>query len=170
MRKKFEDLPPYLIAFLERGMSIVAFIFPFIEVASYFGPKVFLNTGSFALKSFYFNHIAKIARFYADNSILVFIFMIWVFIMCSRRSSPFTKFVRFNVIQAILLNIVCACLGVIFSFLPIVLRESMFGFIFANLSFFSIVLLMGYSSLLIAYGKLPVIPVVSEAAKTQVQR
>ena len=170
MRRKFEDLPPYLKKLLERGLSITAFIFPFIEIASYFGPKVFLNTESFALKSFYFNYIAKIARFYADNNILVFIFMVWIFIMCSRRSSPFTKFVRFNVIQAILLNIICSCSGVVFSFLPIVLRESMLGIIFSNFLFLGIILLIGYSSLLIANGRYPRIPILSEAAKLQVQQ
>lgn len=156
--------------FLERGLSILAFVFPFVEVVSYFGPKVFLSTESFTLKVFYVNYIEKISRFYAENNLLIFFFMVWVFLICSRRSSRLTKFVRFNVIQAILLNIICACFGVIFTFFPIVLRESMLGVIFANLLFFSIVLLIAYSSLLIAYGRLPVIPIVSEAAKIQVQR
>ena len=57
MRKTFEDLTG-------RILSIAAFIFPFIEVASYFGPKVFLSTESFALKTFYANYIEKISRFY----------------------------------------------------------------------------------------------------------
>ena len=96
--------------------------------------------------------------------------MVWVFLLCSRRSSPFTKFVRFNVIQAILLNIVYACAGVVFTFLPILLRESMLGLIIANLLFFSMVLLSAYCTLVISSGRMPVIPVVSEAAKAQVQR
>ena len=170
MKKFFETLSPYLIPFLERGVSIAAFIFPFVEIISYFGPKVFLSTESFALKSFYVNYIEKIARFYTGNNLLIFFFMVWVFIVCSRRSSRLTKFVRFNVIQAILLNIICSCFGVVFTFLPIVLRESILGVVISNLLFFSIVLLIGYSSLLIAYGRLPVIPIVSEAAKIQVQR
>lgn len=170
MKKFFEALLPYIIPFIERGLSIMAFAFPFVEVVSYFGPKVFLSADSFALKVFYVNYIEKISRFYAENNLLIFFVMVWVFIVCSRRSSRLTKFVRFNVIQAILLNIICACFGVIFTFLPIVLRESMIGIILANLLFFSICLLIGYSSLLIAYGRLPVIPVVSEAAKIQVQR
>ena len=96
--------------------------------------------------------------------------MVWVFIVCSRGSVPLTKFVRFNIIQAILLNIVCSCSGVVFTFLPIVLRESMIGIIFANFLFLGIVLLIAYSALLIAYGRFPRIPILSEAAKLQVQQ
>ena len=96
--------------------------------------------------------------------------MIWIFIVCSRGSVPLTKFLRFNVIQAILLNIICSCSGVIFSFLPIVLRESMIGIIFANFLFLGVVLIIAYSSLLIVYGRYPRIPILSEAAKLQVQR
>ena len=36
-----------LEAVAERGLSIAAFIFPFIEVTSYFGPKVFLMNRKF---------------------------------------------------------------------------------------------------------------------------
>ena len=96
--------------------------------------------------------------------------MVWVFIMCSRGRVPLTKFVRFNVIQAILLNIVCSCSGVVFTFLPIVLRESALGVIFANFLFLGIVLLIAYASLLISYGRYPRIPFLSEAAKLQVQQ
>ena len=73
-------------------------------------------------------------------------------------------------IQAILLNIICSCIGVVFTFLPVVLRESMIGVIFANFLYLGIVLLIAYSSLLIAYGRYPRIPVLSEAAKLQVQQ
>ena len=170
MKKTFEALLPYLVPLAERLLSISAFIFPFIEVASYFGPKVFLSTESATLRSFYLNYLVKLSSFYTDNNLLIFIFMVWVFIVCSRGSIPLTKFVRFNVIQAILLNIICSCSGVIFTFLPIVLRESLLGIIFANFLFLGIVLLIGYSSLLIAYGRFPRIPILSEAAKLQVQQ
>ena len=149
--------------FAERGLSIAAFIFPFIEVASYFGPKVFLSTENDDLRIFYLNYLIKMTSFYTDNSLLIFIFMIWIFIVCSRGSVPLTKFLRFNVIQAILLNIICSCSGVIFSFLPI-------GIIFANFLFLGVVLIIAYSSLLIVYGRYPRIPILSEAAKLQVQR
>ena len=170
MHRREERQQNFLVPFLERALSTVAFIFPFVEISSYFGPKVFLSTESTILKSFYVNYILKLSTFYAENTYVVFIFMVWVFITCSRGSAPLTKFVRFNVIQAILLNIICSCIGVVFTFLPVVLRESMIGVIFANFLYLGIVLLIAYSSLLIAYGRYPRIPVLSEAAKLQVQQ
>ena len=155
---------------VERLLAISAFIFPFIEVASYFGPKVFLSTESLTLRSFYLNYLVKVSSFYTENNLLIFIFMVWVFIVCSKGSVPLTKFVRFNIIQAILLNIICSCSGVVFTFLPVVLRESMLGVVFANFLFLGITLLIAYSSLLIAYGRYPSIPILSEAAKLQVQQ
>jgi hypothetical protein len=170
MKKYFKPLLPGLVSLAERGLSIAAFIFPFIEIASYFGPKVFLGTESLTLRSFYVNYLLKLTNFYANNNLLVFIFMVWIFIVCSRGSVPLTKFLRFNMIQAILLNIICSCIGVVFTFLPIVFRESMIGIAFSNFLFLGTVLLIVYSSLLISYGRYPKIPVLSEAAKLQVQR
>ena len=168
MKKFFKKLSPYLIRFEERGLSIAAFIFPFLEVVSYFAPKVFL-TDSVAMQMFFSTYIEKLSSFYVDNNLIFFIFMTWVYILCTRRSNRLTKYVRYNVIQAILLSVVCSCSGVVFTFLPIVIRESMVGVIFANFAFFSIVLLIAYSSLVIANGQFPKIPVVSDAAKIQVR-
>jgi|TARA_B100000475_G_C14979907_1_gene307810 drug/metabolite transporter superfamily protein YnfA len=165
-----KNLKKFIPQILERCLAIMAFYFPFIEVSAYFGPKVFLSTDSIALRTFYAQNLLKLSDFYANNNLLIFIFMIWVFISCSRGTFPLTKWARFNVIQAILLNIICSCLGVTFAFLPTVIRESIFGVLFANFIYIGIVLLMAYSWLLIIYGKYPRIPIISEAAKLQVQQ
>ena len=156
--------------FFDRGLSIIAFIFPFVEISSYFGPKVFLTTESTLMKTFYVNYVLKLSSFYTENTYVIFIFMVWIFITCSRGSIPLSTFVRFNIIQAILLNIICSCFGVVFTFLPVVLKESIIGFTFANFLYLGIILLIAYSSLLIAYGRYPRIPVLSDAAKMQVQQ
>jgi len=148
----------------------MAFIFPFIELSYYFGAKVFLSTESILLKIFYINNIQKLTAFYQDNVYVIFILMIAIFIGCSRGSLPLSKYARFNIIQAILLNIICSCLGSIYTFLPIVLRESFIGVVLANFFYLGLVLLIIYSSILIFYGRYPKIPVISEAAKLQVQR
>jgi hypothetical protein len=163
-------LKTYLIQISERCIAMAAFIFPFIEISYYFGAKVFLSTDSLNLKIFYVNHIAKLSAFYEANIYLVFIAMVAIFLVCSRGSVPLTKYVRFNVIQAILLNIVCSCIGSIFSFLPIVLRESTIGILLANFLYLGIVLVMVYSCILIVFYRYPKIPVLSEAARLQVQR
>ena len=96
--------------------------------------------------------------------------MIYIFISCSRGSLPLSKYARFNIIQAILLNIICSCLGVTFAFLPTAIRESILGVLFANFLYLGIIILMAYSWLLIIYGRYPKIPVISEAANLQVQQ
>jgi len=160
----------YLKQISERLLAILAFIFPLIEISYYFGAKVFLSTESITLKLFYLNYIAKLANFYAANVYLVFALMIGIFMVCSRGTIRLTKFVRFNIIQAILLNIICSCIGSIYSFFPIILRESTIGLLLANSLFFGIVITMMYSSFLILCGRYPRIPILSEAAKLQVQR
>ena len=160
----------FLIKVGERCISILSYIFPFIEISYYFGAKVFLSTDSLTLKYFYITKIAKLSSFYEANIYLIFILMIGIFLICSRGTVPLTKFVRFNIIQAILLNIICSCTGSVFSFFPVGLRESTLGILLANFLYLGTLLLMLYSSLLIAYGRYPKIPILSEAARLQVQR
>jgi len=160
----------YILKAFERILSVMAFIFPFIELSYYFGAKVFLSTESLLLKMFYINHIQKLTNFYAENVYVIFILMIGIFIGCSRGSLPLTKYARFNIIQAILVNIICSCIGSIYTFLPIVLRESIIGITIANFLYLGLFLLIIYASVLIFYGRYPKIPVISEAAKLQVQR
>ena len=158
------------IQIFERCLSIVAFLFPFIELSYYFGAKVFLSTDSLFLKTIYVNYIQKLSNFYAANIYFIFILMVGVFIICSRGTLPLSKYARFNIIQAILLNIICSCLGSIFSFLPVILRESAIGVLMANFLYLGLIILIVYASLLIFYGRYPTIPVVSDAAKLQVQQ
>lgn len=160
----------FLRTALERSISVVAFIFPFIELSYYFGAKVFLSTESILLKIFYLNNIQKLTNFYQNNVYLIFILMIGIFIGCSRGSLPLSKYARFNIIQAILLNIICSCIGSIYTFLPVILRESIIGITIANFLYLGVILLIVYSSTLIYFGRYPKIPVISEAAKLQVQR
>ena len=166
----FLNFKTSLIQFCEKALAISSFIFPFIEISYYFGAKVFLSTDNISLKYFYVNKIAKLSSFYEANIYLIFILMVGIFIICSRGSIPLTKFVRFNIIQAILLNIICSCIGSVFSFLPIIIRESKLGILIANSLYLGIILMIIYCALLIIYGRYPKIPVISEAAKLQVQR
>ena len=160
----------YILKAFERFISVVAFIFPFIELSYYFGAKVVLSTENFLLKVFYVNNIQKLTNFYAENVYVIFILMIGIFIGCSRGSLPLSKYARFNIIQAILVNIICSCIGSIYTFLPIVLRESIIGVTIANFLYLGLIILILYSSVLIFYGRYPKIPVISEAAKLQVQQ
>jgi hypothetical protein len=153
----------------ERVLSILAFFFPFIELSYYFSAKVFLSTESSFLKSIYINYINKFSNFYANNVYFIFIFMVGVFMICARGTLPLSKYVRFNIIQAILLNIIYSCIGSIYSYFPVILRESAIGIILANFFYIGFIILFAYSAILIFYGRVPTIPVVSTAAKLNVQ-
>ena len=69
----------------ERGIAILAFIFPFMEISYYFGSKVFLNTENLTLKVFYFKYIAKLSSFYEANVYLVFIVMVAIFMLKNKK-------------------------------------------------------------------------------------
>jgi len=171
---KFNELKIKLVGFLTkfvgRGISILAYIFPFIEISYYFGAKVFLSVESSTLQYLYTNYISKVSGFYEANSYLVFIVMVAIFMVCSRGTVKLSRFVRFNIIQAILINILCSCVGSIFTLLPLWLRESVLGLIIATGFYLGVIILILYASLLIFYGLYPSIPVVSEAARLQVFR
>jgi hypothetical protein len=154
----------------ERFLAMAAFIFPFLEVNLYWGAKVFMGTESAPLKIFWFSYLAPCVNFYQNNIYLVFIVMVAVFISCSRGTLSLTKYVRFNAIQAILLNILTACAGQVWSYLPIFMRESTIGLIMANSIYLLVMGTVGYCILLIAYEKYPRLPVVSEGARLNVQR
>ena len=62
-KKKMKKTLKALLPLLERGFSIAALIFPLVEAIAYFGPKVFLNTESLALKNFYVSYIDKLGPF-----------------------------------------------------------------------------------------------------------
>ena len=160
----------FLIKFAERSLSIISYFFPFIEISYYFGAKVFLSIDNIGMRYLYLRIIAPLSSFYQENIYIIFIVMVGIFLVCSRGSVPLTKFLRFNVIQAILLNIICSCIGSIYSFLPLILRETVIGVVLANTFYLGILLIMGYSTILIIYGRYPRIPILSEAAKLQVQR
>ena len=155
----------------ERGIAILSYIFPFLEISAYFGTKVFLNAESLSLQYLYRNYISKLVNIYQDNTYFAFALMIGIFFICSKGSLPLTKFVRFNVIQAILLYIICSCVGQILGiYCPAFIRESIIGIILANFVYLGVLVLIFYSSILILFGRYPRIPVISEAARIQVQR
>ena len=91
--------------------------------------------------------------------------MIGIFITCSNGTLKLKKFVRFNVIQAILLSIICSFINAMYPLLPLIIRESYIGLLLSHVFYFGIVIAILYSALLICYGKYPSIPILSEAAR-----
>ena len=155
----------------ERSIGIISYVFPFFEISQYFAKKVVFNTENLAVQTFYMRHINPSIEIYQRNPYFAFALMVGIFFICSRGYIALTKYVRFNVIQAILLSIVCSCTGQILEiYIPVFIRESTIGLAIKNFVFLGVLILIGYSSILIAYGRYPIIPIISEAARIQVQR
>ena len=154
----------------ERGVAIIAFIFPIFEIFSSFGPKVFSGSESVFVNYFYINYITKLNNIYANNVYIIFVLMVAIFMICSRGTLPLTRFLRYNIIQAILLNIICSCVGASFTYFPVGIRESILGTFIANFVFLGTTAIILYASILISFGRYPSIPVLSEGARLQVQR
>ena len=164
------NLQELLKTVLERGLSIATYIFPFLEITVYFSSRVCYSSNDIGLKVIYANYLYPLMLFYEKNVYLIFIAMVAVFLMCSRKSLPLTKFLRFNVLQAILLDIICACVGQIYMACPTVFKLSPFGIMFANFIFLGTFCWIMYSILIISLGRFPVLPVISRAANIHLQR
>jgi len=71
--------------------------------------------------------------------------------------------------QAILLEIVIAMIGQIWNLSPTLLKNGLFGTFVANACLVGLVGLIVYSSFIIALGRYPRLPVISGAARVQLQ-
>jgi len=164
------NLQELLKTVLERGLSIATYIFPFLEITVYFSSRVCYSSNDIGLKIIYQNYLFPLMVFYEKNVYLIFIGMVGIFLMCSRTSLPLTKFLRFNVIQAILLDIICACTGQIYVVCPTIFKLSSFGLMFANFIFLGTTFWIMYSIMIISIGRFPVLPVISRATNIHLQR
>jgi len=167
MKTKLQE---FLKTVLERGLSIATYIFPFLEITVYFSSRVCYSSNDIGLKVIYANYLYPLLLIYEKNVYLIFIAMVAIFLMCSRKSLPLTKFLRFNVLQAILLDIICACVGQIYMACPTVFKLSTFGIMFANFIFLGVTCWIVYSIIIIALGRFPVLPIISRAANIHLQR
>ena len=95
--------------------------------------------------------------------------MVIVFDTCVRKTIPLTLFSRFNIIQGVLLDVICSFLGITYSQLSYLVRESTFGELLANVAYFGIVGFILYSIFMILFGRYPKIPIISEGARLNVQ-
>jgi hypothetical protein len=155
----------------ERTLPLFAFIFPILEINSCFASKIFLEVDSIPVKLFYYRHLSPLITLYQSNIYIFFILMVGIFIGCSRGSVKLTKYVRFNIIQAILLAIVAQTITQIYYLLPVFIRETILGYFISNICYSGIILAVLYClSIIFFLGRYPRLPIVTDAAKLQVQR
>merc|ERR1711934_252068 len=100
-----------IIKICERGLGILSYILPCLEISQYFARRVFLGTDSTTLHMFYINYLNTTIESYQSNLYFAFGIVLGLFYLCSRGAVPLTKFLRFNILQALLLYIISSCLG-----------------------------------------------------------
>jgi len=92
--------------------------------------------------------------------------MVMVFSAVSGGSIRLTKFVRFNIIQAILFDIGLTCVGQIYTLCPLEFRES---FLIRNLIInpfaLGVLFVILYCCILILLGRYPKFPIFTDAAR-----
>ena len=144
---------------LEIFLGLTAHLtFPLLNVSCYFGPHFYMKQGNPGAIVFYRKYIFPIAEIYHGNIYLIFAITMVAFIVCARGTVRLTKFARQCIIQAILLEIMCTCLGQIYAYFPPILKNSYLGTLYVNLGYLGTILLILYSCFFIAFGRLPFVP------------
>jgi hypothetical protein len=153
--------------------SLVGFIFPFCQANAFFGQQVLCTTDNAAVNIFFKTHlVGPLMGFYFDtwNYLAVFAFEILLFDICVRKRLPLTLFSRYNIIQSILLEIICTFLAQAYAQTTYLFRTSTFGELYCNGAYFGIMVAILYCIIMILYGRYPRIPVISEGARLNIQR
>jgi len=165
-----DKIQQFFKVILERMLSIASYIFPFSEVTVYFSSQVCYSSNEVGLKLIYANHLYPLILFYEKYVYLIFAFMVGIFFVCSKNLIPTTKFLSYNIIQSILLNIMIACGGQIYLACPTSFKLSILGLILANSAFLGTIFWIGYSIFIISLGRFPILPIISRAANIHLRR
>ena len=169
MKRLFIKIRKFLATGAERGVAMLSLIYPLLDVNLYFGAKVFMATEDLELKAFWVYKIAPLVKFYETNIYWFFAVMIIAFLGCIKNTFNTSRYIRFNVIQGILLEVFITCFSQIFLVTPVFLRESLVGLCIGQAVYFVTHLTVLYCVLHIIYGKYPVMPVITEGARLNIQ-
>ena len=163
------DNNSYGVTFIDRFASIFPYGLPLMEGLQNFGQQV-LPDYPFSLMSLYKKTFMPLVIFYVTHPALAFItfFVLYYFFVRSKSPIPNRPFIRFNVLQAILLFLINSLLGSAFRALPIEFRVSLYGLIVCNTLFWFVLSTIIYSAIKSLEGKYSNIPVISQAVKIQI--
>lgn len=157
------------ITFIDRFASIFPYGLPLMEGLQNFGQQV-LPDYPFSLMAIYKKTFMPLVIFYVTHPALAFItfFVLYYLFVRSKSPLPNRPFIRFNVLQAILLFLINSLLGSAFRALPIEFRVSLYGLILCNTLFWFVLSTISYASFKSLEGKYANIPVISQAVKIQI--
>nr|YP_009315042.1 Hypothetical protein ycf60 [Titanophycus setchellii]SCW23497.1 Hypothetical protein ycf60 [Titanophycus setchellii] len=157
------------ITTIDRFCSIPAYLLPLLEGLQNFGQQI-LPDYPFSLMSLYKKTLMPFVIVYVTHPNWAFIVFFILYYLFVRPKSPIPNrpFLRFNVIQAILLFLINSLLGATFRALPIEFRMSLYGLMLCNTLFWFVLLTITYSVIKSIQGKYAKIPVISQAVKIQI--
>nr|YP_009296290.1 hypothetical protein Sebd_138 [Sebdenia flabellata]AOM65225.1 hypothetical protein Sebd_138 [Sebdenia flabellata] len=157
------------ITIIDRFGSILPYWLPLLEGLQNFGQQI-LPDYPFSLMNIYKKTLMPLVIFYVTHPALAFIIFFVLYYLFVRTKSPMPDrpFIRFNVLQSILLFLINSLLGATFRALPIEFRMSLYGLMLCNTLFWFVLLTITYSIVKSIEGKYARIPVISQAVRIQI--
>lgn len=157
------------ITVIDRFSSIIPYWLPLLEGLQNFGQQI-LPDYPFHLMSLYKKTLMPLVIFYVTHPALAFIIFFVLYYLFVRTKSPIPDrpFIRFNVLQSILLFLINSLLGSTFRALPIEFRMSLYGLMLCNTLFWFVLSTIIYSVIKSIQGRYAKIPVISQAVRIQI--
>lgn len=157
------------ISILDIYGSIVPYWLPLLEGSMNFGMRVISEYPKYIFL-LYNKYILPLLEIYIAYPILAFIvfFLLYYLFIKSDRPIQISSFVRFHILQAILLFLINSVLGASYKSLPIEFRNSLVGLAITNILFLFTVSTIIYSVIKSIEGRYPQIPIISEAVKMHI--
>lgn len=159
----------YEINFIDRLGSTLPYWLPLLEGLQNFGQQI-LPDYPFSIMSIYKKTLMPFVLFYVTHPALAVVVFFILYYLFVRPKSPIPNrpFIRFNVLQAILLFLINSLLGATFRALPIEFRMSLYGLMFCNTLFWFVLSTILYSVFKALQGQYAKIPVISQAVRVQI--
>nr|YP_009510341.1 hypothetical protein [Gracilaria caudata]YP_010196056.1 hypothetical protein LK014_pgp207 [Gracilaria caudata]AXI96014.1 hypothetical protein [Gracilaria caudata]UAD83453.1 hypothetical protein [Gracilaria caudata] len=167
--KSYKNQSVNNITVVDRLSSILPYWLPLLEGLQNFGQQI-LPDYPFNIMQVYKKTLMPLVIFYVTHPTLAVIIFFILYYLFVRNKSPIPDrpFIRFNVLQSILLFLINSLLGATFRALPIEFRMSLYGLMLCNTLFWFVLSTIIYSIIKSIEGKYAKIPVISQAVRIQI--
>nr|YP_009243927.1 hypothetical protein Sdur_121 [Sporolithon durum]AMK96169.1 hypothetical protein Sdur_121 [Sporolithon durum] len=157
------------VTIIDRLGSTFPYWLPLLEGLQNFGQQI-LPDYPLSIMGIYKKTLMPLVLFYVTHPALAFIVFFVLYYLFVRAKSPIPDrpFIRFNVLQSILLFLINSLLGATFRVLPIEFRMSLYGLMLCNTLFWFVLLTIVYAVIKAMRGKYAEIPVISQAVRIQI--
>lgn len=154
---------------IDRYGSLLPYWLPLLEGLQNFGQQV-LPSYPLNLMFMYKQTLMPLVIFYVTHPALAFVTFFVLYYLFVRAKSPVPNrpFIRFNVLQSILLFLINSLLGATYRALPIEFRTSLYGLMLCNTLFWFVLSTIIYAIVQSVQGRYAKIPVISQAVRIQI--